>query len=59
MVSSFLVFDDRITCEQYLLESQSKSWVFLVINTDQEISLGIDLHQFLNVKIVSIQMQEN
>ena len=52
IVSSFLVSDDRITCEEYLMASQSKSRVFLVINTDQEISLGIDLYQLPNVKIV-------
>jgi hypothetical protein len=48
-VSSFLAFDNQSTCENYLLENKFAGFVYLIINTDHEISIGTDLP---HIKIV-------
>lgn len=52
LVSSFVVFDDQITCEQYLIQNKSMGMVFLVINTEQQISYGMDFRELSNIKII-------
>ena len=52
LVSSFVVFDDQITCEQYLIQNKSMGMVFLVINTEQQISFGMDFRELSNMKII-------
>ncbi len=37
-ISSFVVFDNQTTCENYLLKNKSTGLVYLIINTDHKIS---------------------
>lgn len=52
IVSSFLIFADRITCEQYLAQNKSMGMVFLVINSEHQISFGMDFHELSNIKLI-------
>ena len=52
IVSSFVVFDDQVTCEQYLIQNKSMGMMFLVINTEHQISFGMDFRELSNIKII-------